>query len=332
MIHKCPRRLTDEDSIRFINRLWKHVHDPELIIDFSGLNFVFPFATLLLAESLRELVLHRSEVGLQTLSNDESDFLKKDGAISYLKHVGFFKFVGIPYGKEPNEALGNRNYIPIRILNQEELCRRASRGVIQEAIVKESEEVAGLILDNPEECVMLTYCFREIIRNVFEHAEIDYCSLMGQKWNRGRYAAIVEIAIVDRGRGILDSLREAYDDLTSAEQAIRKALEPGASRIHRPQSRDDWDNTGYGLYVLSRLGMSYGEFAICSSGVILTTSRMEEARNVHFQGTAVKLRVNTQHAEYFPNALKKIVEEGEAQYYEQTGKRKNASKSSKHLS
>jgi len=78
--------------------------------------------------------------------------------------------------------------------------------------------------------------------------------------------------------------------------------------------------------------MMYGGFATCSNGKLLETVRgRERLSDVRFGGTAVKLRVNTQHAEYFPNALEKIVREGEKQNNNDTVKEKSASKSASHL-
>lgn len=329
MLYKCPSRLTDRNVIEFINQLRSQDNTPELAIDFSELRFVFPFATLLLAESIRDLVMRREQKGLHTQSPTESPGFDRSEAVSYLMHFGFFQFVGLPYGKMPNEAPGNRNYIPIRILTERELTGKSAR--IQDAIQCESENIAGMIYDNDEERMMLSYCFREIIRNVFEHAMIDYCTIMVQKWNYGYMAGDVEIAIVDRGRGIFDSMKEAYE-LTSVEQAIEEALKPGTSRIRQSQSQNEWDNTGFGLYVISQLGMMYGDFTICTNGKLLNMSaRSKEFYDIAFNGTAIKLRINTKDAEYFPNILRNIVQKGEEIFHLSTGQQKQASKSSKHI-
>jgi hypothetical protein len=329
MLCKCPSRLTDHAAIDYINQLRSQDDVPELTIDFSELRFVFPFATLLLAETIRDLVMYREQKGLHTQSPTDSPAFHRSEAVSYLMHFGFFQFVGLPYGRMPNEAPGNRNYIPIRILTETELIGKSTQ--IQDAVQNESRNIAEMIYDNDEERIMLSYCFREIIRNVFEHAMIDYCTIMAQKWNYGDMAGDVEIAIVDRGRGIFNSMKEAYE-LASVEEAIEEALKPGTSRIRQPQNQSQWDNTGFGLYIVSQLGMMYGDFAICTNGKLVSISaKGRESYDVAFKGTAIKLRINTRDAEYFPNVLRGIVQKGEEMFYLSTGQQKQASKSSKHI-
>jgi hypothetical protein len=330
MICKCPSILTDLNAIEFINQLRTQDNTAELIIDFSELQYVFPFATLLLAESIRDLIICREQNGLNTLSSIGSLAFNMSEAISYLMHFGFFQFVGLPYGKMPNEIPGNRNYIPIRILTERELTGKSAR--IQDAVQCESENIAGMIYDTDEKRMMLSYCFREIIRNVFEHAMIDYCTIMAQKWNYGNVAGDVEIAIVDKGKGIFDTMREAYE-LTSIEEAILESLKPGTSRVRQHQNQNEWDNTGFGLYIVSQLGRRYGNFTICSNGKLLNIStQSENFYNVAFNGTAIKLRINTRDAEYFPNIFRQIMQKGEETSYLRTDQRKRLSKSSKYIS
>ncbi len=331
MLHKCPDRLSDSTAIDFVNQIQGHRDDEELIIDFSELRFVFPYATLLVAESIRELVEYRGSHGLVTLSNSDSAQFDRISAISYLKFLGFFQFVGLPYGNMPNDAPGSEDYIPIRKLVADELLQSSNRERIQEAVQVESDRIAGLIYQNLEKCEMLAYCFREVIRNVFEHANIDYCTVMAQKWHQGWLSDQVEIAIVDRGRGICESMSEAYE-LASVEQGFEEAIKPGSSRINAAQDQGKWDNTGFGLYIISELGFRYGECSICTNGRMLRLSQKRKAFfDVSFRGTAIKLRTKTEDADYFPNILEQIVRKGEDEFFARTGLRKKASKSSQHL-
>ena len=47
------------------------------------------------------------------------------------------------------------------------------------------------------EQLMVSYCLREVIRNVFEHAQTDTCTVMAQRYSDGA----AEIAIIDNGMG-----------------------------------------------------------------------------------------------------------------------------------
>jgi hypothetical protein len=125
-----------------------------------------------------------------------------------------------------------------------------------------------MVFDAEHAQELLAYCFTEIIRNVFEHADVDGCIIMGQK-----YAShVVEIAVLDVGRGIYASLREGYPNLERA-RALMRAVEPGIS-LTRSVARKGSDlNAGFGLYVLSELGRRHGEFKLWSGDYLLTVSR-----------------------------------------------------------
>lgn len=319
----CPNRITDESVIGFVNQMVKYQDLPtEIQIRFSTIEFVLPFATLLLAECLRDFVIYRHTQGLRTYPDiDLENFTITDG-ISYLMHIGFFQYIHLPIGNPPSSLPGNSNYIPIREIVSDVLIRNA--GAIQVSIQVESSNLAKLVIDTETEQIMLEYCFREIIRNVFEHAGTDRCTVMGQKWHRGRFAGDVEIVIIDRGIGVYNSLRESHV-LDSVEHAIIKSLQPGMSRIVKPQNKDKWENTGFGLYVLSELGKLNGEFSICSNGKVYNLTG-DKFNNISFQGTGIKLRVNVSNADYFPNILEQIVRQGEAISVDIFGEKKSASK------
>ena len=168
---------------------------------------------------------------------------------------------------------------------------------------------------------MLGYCLRETVRNVFEHAETDSCALMAQKYANDD----VEIAIADRGVGVLSSMRRAHK-LSSAIDALRLAIRPGMSGTVEVEQSGPWDNSGFGLYVLSQLGRQHGSFAITSSGASLIIGFGEESAVIaNTPGTVIKLRVSVSDAEYFPNRLQQIVDEGEREVAAGTGQHRSAS-------
>ncbi len=159
---------------------------------------------------------------------------------------------------------------------------------------------------NESAAIMLSYCFREIIRNAFEHAKVEKCSVMAQHWANG----FTEIAIADRGIGILDSLGQAYS-VSDAPTALNLALQPGVSSALHMDMDSQWANTGFGLYLVSELGRRYGNFSIISSEYFLSPARADISQPIPLKGTLVKLRLNTADADYWPNILESIVKEGE---------------------
>ena len=100
----------------------------------------------------------------------------------------------------------------------------------------------------------------------------------------------------------------------------------------QPQHRGEWDNSGFGLFVLSELGHEAGEFTLASNGRYIQIQRgvpLPRFDGVQVSGTAIKLLVDLESAEYFPNRLQQLVQRGEQAHYQATGITKHASKRSK---
>lgn len=318
-----PERFEDQDIVDFLRFIHEYKDEPTICTNYSSVQFVKPFATLLFAVGILDFVSYRRSRRLKTTSKGHKE---NHQALTYLAHLGFFKHIGLDTGKKPNEAPGGERYLPITILAQYELDKEGVR--LQDSIERECDRLSQIIYSGKENIMratMLSYGLREIVRNVFEHAEIDKCVLLAQKWNDG----FAEIAIADRGIGLTQSLKEVYQ-LNSPREAIQVALQPGISSDTSPENDDKWQNSGFGLYVVSNLGGQLGEFAIASDGCIMFSHEGEISwYDVPINGTAVKLRVNTDEAEYFPNILHNIVAEGENVAKEIAGAKKSASKKSK---
>lgn len=304
-----PSEFSEAASLRFLNQLPSFVAEQELVLDFSRVAFARPYGTLLIAEAIRYLQSARARYGLG-LRYSENGVVAgpRTAAVSYLGHIGFFRRVGIPFGNEPAQALGSSSYLPITPISREGLQATGEYGALQRAIETESERLAKVVSVD-EQCVdMLAYCFREIIRNVFEHAETPECVVTAQKWPSKKQ---VELAIVDRGRGVHASLLGAYADINPAE-AVQMALRPGITRRAGAPEEGVWDNTGFGLYVTSELCRQYGRFTVVSSGRALSVAPYhEELRDAFFPGTAIRLLIDIEDAEYFGNLLASIVRRGE---------------------
>jgi len=319
----CPQNWNESRITPFLTELEHAITAAELTIDFSPLQFANPFATLLVAREIRNVVRYRFATGLETKAEGVNPSVN---AVSYLGHVGFFQFTGIDFGNKPNQAKGSSRYLPITIIKREELQHSKLR--IQEQIKKRSRQLALIALSGSIDdsyCDVLTYSFTEAIRNVFEHANTDECIIMAQGWDGG----VAEIAIADEGRGLLASLSESHV-ISTEKMAISEAIKPGISRITEPENDDDWQNSGFGLYVISELGRRFGSFSLGSgNNLLLIIDRWNFWYPTPGSGTALKLRVKISEPEYFPNILQTIVDEGEQKAASITGARKTASKMSK---
>lgn len=310
MLIALPRYLDESGAHNLIVSISKCRSDEEVILDFSGIKWAYPYGSLICAETIRQMVAFRRQRGLRTAYLNKGVTLSPiPDACNYLRHIGFFRHIGFPFGNAPGEAVGGSSYFPLTVIKSVEFGVRLPTKKFAEAIRTKSYGLASMLFNTDEARELLAYCFREIIRNVFEHSGVSRCTIMAQKYGK-RY---VEIAIVDTGCGILSSLDTAYPDLDAAS-ALSRAIEPGISSTRRDGLRGNGINTGFGLYVLSELGNQHGNFAIWSGDCqlsVFNNGKSFEARP-HVNGTAVKIYVDTTDAEYFPNWFKDIVARGEA--------------------
>lgn len=220
---------------------------------------------------------------------------------TYANNLGFadaLRLKGKPY---PQGAFGGQTYLPMSSLERSDLeaVAWAQNVDFGDAIEYECRKMARVVSQqvSPELEDILAVSFREIFRNVFEHAEVDRASYCAQYWpSRGE----VEICISDRGIGIPASLQQEsrYAELTD-RSALLMSLMPGVSskaRAHakrRPEHRSAWDNFGVGLFLSHRLFGKFGWFGLASG----TRALLIEGGNAPLQfpalieGSVVSLRL-----------------------------------------
>jgi len=315
-----PATLDENSAIKLVRDLAKAEAEKSATVDFRWLRFVQPFPTLLTGLAIQSFVAARNAQQLQTSITGTDSPL--DG-MTYLKHVGFLSFAGLE--KAVGGATGGPTYLPITTITRSEL-EAGDGDVMQKVIDSISDRLSAVIFPGAAQvgpAIMLSYCLREIIRNAFEHANIDECYVMAQRYSDG----VAEIAIADRGIGVMNSLSSAFE-VASPEQAIQLALQPGITSGADNATGSNWDNSGFGLFITSELGKKYGQFCIASSGVLLSTTNANLVP-IALEGTVVKLRINTVDAEFWPNILQEIVNEGERLAVKTPGAVRKASGSSK---
>ncbi len=318
----CPAKFDNGTASDFASRLLILSAYPEISIDFNPLGFVDPFSSLVLAHGLKQFIYTRHRNGLVT------QYLGIDnpfGVVGYLKHLGFFRFCGIPTGKEVGEAAGNSNYLPFTKIRRDQIMWKGH--VMQEEIDIKADRLATVIFPgerNVGPAMMLAYAIREVIRNSFEHGNVAECTVTAQRWVNGD----AEIAIADEGIGVYNSLAKT-GLYSTPEKAIEACLMPGVSSFS-VTGDSEWANSGFGLYVVSELGRRFGAFQIISSGRRISyDGTRQETAQTQVLGTFVKMRVSTADAEFFPNILQQIVAEGEEIAKTLPGSVKTASKMSK---
>lgn len=286
-----PRRLTLESTIEFANELHDVPQAKEYILDFQLVGRIEPYAMLFLSSEIQRW---------RSRHPDTTFAVQNHQSKTYAAHMGFFKAFGCDFGNNPGEAAGSSRYLPVSIWSAEELRKGAADNyeAVGEFIERQAEEMAAVLTqtDSGDLFDVLTYSIREIIRNVVEHSESNQFGFCAQYWpTYGK----VELALMDRGIGIKRGLSSnPHLVIENDHDALNYSLMPGISgkafKGAKRDKHDVWANSGFGLYMTSRLCREGGSFFIASgdTGIYLSESK-KRYLNTPFEGTALRLLLNT---------------------------------------
>jgi hypothetical protein len=132
----------------------------------------------------------------------------------------------------------------------------------------------------------------EVMENVLNHSGVGLGWVQASTFRETKH---INIAVVDGGVGIRESLRERYGPLTDQE-ALRKAVEEGGTR-------DPHRNAGYGLTGCARIAQANrGELVVFSGGYLLRTQPGSARQGDYFRyaktdsvmnGTLVEVELRT---------------------------------------
>ncbi|MDF8365311.1 hypothetical protein [Achromobacter anxifer] len=298
------------EAINFCNRLWNLEDDTEYEFDFSRLGTVEPFPMAYVANELKRFRQSKAEAKFSALNYKDH---------TYAAHMGFFRAFGLQFGKAPGEAAGSSTYIPLTRLDVKAVVGEAiDRGSHHGDVIEDkAQQIAQLLVreKNGPAVDTLTYSIREIMRNVVEHSEsphIDYC---GQYWPSRK---LIEVAILDSGCGVRRGLESnPFIKMDSDRDALHLALMPGISgkmyKGVRKRTNDVWQNSGFGLYMTSRICRSANSFVIISNGAGLFLSEgQKKDRVTTFKGTALRLRITADALQDSTEMLAQYAKEGHA--------------------
>ena len=258
--------------------------------------FYTPSAALVISSCVRQFTEQRRGACDIIFSNIDPT--------GYLSHIGFYQALDVDIGKMPGEAQGGMSYIPITEIKLAQFHFGADRQHVFDLIQKKSNDLATLLIQKRHgtEFDQLSYCIREILRNVADHSGAMSLWLCGQYYPN---LNVVEIAILDEGIGIRKSLSKNsnYKSISDSD-ALDLAIKAGVSGKASPtddEIREDpqgiW-NQGYGLYVVSELCRRFGSFAILSGTACLSIESRtwepegaEHTSEAKMKGTAIKIRI-----------------------------------------
>lgn len=292
----------------FFKELEENLNAPEILVDCTTLNFSYPSGMLVAGSKIRTWIKYRRENGLVTKKKGYDSIKNVHG---YLRHLGFFDFIGMGEGNEVGEALGSVTYLPITKIEKPIVDLQTQN--VQEwydEIISQTRRFANLLSgthEYTEENKLYHYALREIVRNVFEHSSTDECYLCGQRWADGR----VEVAVIDEGIGISSSLKRSFE-IESEIEALKMAIKPGVSCTTEIAESDNvYGNSGFGLYVLEQLVSSFGWFMLGSGNAkIVSQGKVINEQSLKFDGTYIGLRLNRAPSQ-FSGILDDIITEGE---------------------
>ncbi|MGY3449497.1 hypothetical protein [Bradyrhizobium sp. USDA 4353] len=285
-----PDTLELHSLLQFARRLDAVRTCDVFVLDMGKERHFPPFPMLFLVAKLSEFRARHPETTIQLLHQE---------AHSYAAHMGFFRAAGFDYGKDVGEAKGNARYLPIRSLTQDELAQSDGQwgAELGDLIQKHADDIAVIISRDETRKSdffnVLSYSIREMIRNVFEHSGADRVFYCAQYWPAKQK---VEVCLLDRGMGIRQSLGTNPNfRYKTDKEAVEMSLWPGVSgKTHLKPRSENWANSGYGLYMTSRLSRHGGNFTMASGDACIMLSR--EMRKLNFstslQGTAIRMNLD----------------------------------------
>lgn len=300
---KVGTRLNETTALQLAADLTLLPASRAVRLDFSRTAHFEPFAMLLVSSAANRLRERLRTAGTDLEISTEG--LNEEGIAA---HMGFWQSMGVRFGREINAQARSGSYLPITRIGVDEIYRESggANPLASGVIEKRSQELAAILAQPRSEQLSeaLTYAFRELIRNVIEHAMTPAVWVAGMSWPRRDY---VQVAVLDEGRGIRRSLADnPRFECASDVEALRMALRPGVSRnLGRQPARETIErfeeeghavpeevfrNSGYGLYMISSLCREAGQFLIASgAGSLAYIGGAEIQSATAHHGTALRL-------------------------------------------
>lgn len=306
-----PKEHTLEEILQFGSELAAHTSDSqEYIFDFqTGSGYTTPFGMLYLGFAIRQFAATRSGAKVTARNVDKTN---------YAAHMGFYQCCGFEVGNPPGKAKGSNTYLPVTILKVEELREQARRDAreVGDVIEERSQQLARILTHEEQGPVIdvIAYSLREMIRNVVEHSQSDEVAYCAQYHPLKKQA---ELAILDMGVGVHATLKQnPHLTIRDDRDALNLAVMPGiSSKMYKgikKREYDVWQNSGYGLFAVSRLCGHEGKFLIVSGDKALSLKPdTREYHEANFPGTAIRLNLSSRNINSLPKTMKIIMQEGD---------------------
>lgn len=290
----APETLDHLSAFRFATQLRGHGSRTDFILDLSHLKFATPSGMVILLDTLQ-----RRSVGCSWKRT-------QCPAESYLSHFGFFDALNGKARVGDMPDAGQMRYVPITSLVVADLRARAREDliVVQEYIARWSGILSANLLQRKSGPAwqVVQFTLQELIRNVVEHSKAERVVVTAQYWPQREEA---EIALLDGGIGVAKSLSQNPKLVIESEaHALNLAVLPGvsSSAVAGRRTDDEWQNSGFGLYMTSSIARAHGFFVLASGfSSLLLDSHGKRSDVIPSVGTMVGIRMSTS-----PDKLKSI--------------------------
>ncbi|MEZ8365411.1 hypothetical protein AB6C96_09665 [Vibrio cyclitrophicus] len=305
-----PNACTEHAIFNFCSEIESCSGEQQVVIDFSKMRRVEPFTMIYVAKFIREFNRRNKETNVSCCGHKEKE---------YAANMAFFRAFGLKHGREPSCTQGNDRFVPFTILRIQTITDEADKSwKLEQDIIEQRSEQLAQVLSQQEGTNLvdaLTFSIREIMRNVYEHSgskRIEYCAQYWPTYHK------VEIAIADSGIGLRESLKsnpfvEVENDCDAIQQALMPAISSKNYKGARIDTSNPWHNSGFGLYMSSRICRLGGSFLVCSGrhGIKLDEMGKEHINLDHpCIGTVVRMVLNTSKLSELNSMLAKFREEG----------------------
>ena len=307
-----PEQLVPLSALNFAVFLSNCPPDDEYIYDFRRMQHCKPYGLLVVGAAIRNNIAKYPNAKHTMINTDATQ------GGQFASSFGFYQSIGQDIGDAKEEYDHGNRYVPIKKISAKDIHAKYSDTLeLNMKIERHSGELADMLVGDQPQNVRdaIRYCFREIIRNTFEHAKTSDLWVCGQYWPSRDEA---EIAILDEGIGILRSLQSNRRiNVKSCKEANVLAVQPGLSRTigEKQDPFDRWQNSGYGLYVASTLcALNNGYFCLSSGdNAQLISASGQYSYDCAQKGTAicVNVRIDGRKLRHFDKTLNAIVAEGE---------------------
>jgi len=245
--------------------------EEEIILDFSGINWILPCSALLLSSKIVGLIKNRSKI---KYIEPEKESVKK-----YLRDIGF------PLGSNKE----GDTYSPIKHFDNNQ-----DVNVEVNNLLKQTEDKIPSTFGSS-----IQYILGELSDNIIEHSKFKNASLMAQYYPQKDY---IDIGILDDGLSIPVVFEKNKIKFPRDSKAILMAFEGTTTKQEEP-------SRGFGLRSTKEIVKKAlkGEMHIISrKGVIIINKDTEEKEHDleenELNGTLLYMRLNTprKHLNIYP--------------------------------